>query len=168
MKVYDTANRLAAEIKESEEYKLYKASKEKINQNPELKAKIEEFEKVRYDAQVLSIKQGDNNQEKLQKLQELYEILVQKVKKNYPGRASIGPLLDLFISFLEMGKNKYKELIKERKEKYKILIKEMENIANKYEEKVIAMNGNKISILFTLNIRFFFIRNNFKSITFWN
>ena len=78
------------------------------------------------------------------------ENLVQKVKKNYPGRASIGPLLDLFISFLEMGKNKYKELIKERKEKYKILIKEMENIANKYGEKVIAMNGNKISILFTL------------------
>ena len=78
------------------------------------------------------------------------EKLVQKVKKNYPGRASIGPLLDLFISFLEMGKNKYKELIKERKEKYKILIKEMENIANKYGEKVIAMNGNKISILFTL------------------
>ena len=77
MQVYDTANRLAAEIKESEEYKLYKASKEKINQNPELKAKIDEFEKVKYDAQVLSIKQGDNNQEKLQKLQELYEILVQ-------------------------------------------------------------------------------------------
>ena len=79
MQVYDTANRLAAEIKESEEYKLYKASKEKINQNPELKAKIDEFEKVKYDAQVLSIKQGDNNQEKLQKLQELYEILAEEI-----------------------------------------------------------------------------------------
>ena len=78
------------------------------------------------------------------------ESFVQKVKKNYPGRASIGPILDLFISFLEMGKNKYKELIKERKEKYKILIKKMETIANKYGEKVIAMNSNKISILFTL------------------
>ena len=78
------------------------------------------------------------------------EDLVQKVKKNYPGRASISPILDLFISFLEMGKNKYKELIKERKEKYKILIKKMEIIANKYGEKVLAMNGNKISILFTL------------------
>jgi len=78
------------------------------------------------------------------------ENMVQKIKKNYPGRASISPLLDLFISFLEMGKNKYKALIKDRKEKYKILIQKMENIANKYEEKVIAMNGNKISILFTL------------------
>ena len=78
------------------------------------------------------------------------ENMVQKIKKNYPGRASISPLLDLFISFLEMGKNKYKILIKERKDKYKVLIKKMENIANKYGEKVIAMNGNKISILFTL------------------
>ena len=78
------------------------------------------------------------------------ENMVQKIKKNYPGRASISPLLDIFISFLEMGKNKYKELIKDRKEKYKILIQKMENIANKYQEKVIAMNGNKISILFTL------------------
>lgn len=77
MQVYDTANRLANEIKESSEYKLYKEAKDKINQNPELKAKIEEFEKVRYDAQVLSIKSGDNDQEKIKKLQELYEILVQ-------------------------------------------------------------------------------------------
>lgn len=77
MNVYDMANRLAYEIKESEEYKLYKDAKQKIGQNPELKAKIEEFEKVRYDAQVLSIKSGENDQEKIKKLQELYEILVQ-------------------------------------------------------------------------------------------
>ena len=78
------------------------------------------------------------------------EDLVQKVKKNYPGRASISPIIDLFITFLEMGKNKYKALIKERKEKYDILIKKMEKIAIKFGEKIIAMNGNKISILFTL------------------
>ena len=76
--------------------------------------------------------------------------VVEKLKKNYPGRASISPLLDLFISFLEMGKNKYKKLINDRKEKYKILIKKMEEIANKYGEKVVALNNNKISILFTL------------------
>ena len=76
--------------------------------------------------------------------------MVEKIKKNYPGRASISPLLDLFISFLEMGKNKYKKLIVDRKEKYKILIQKIEEIAKKYEEKVIALNNNKISILFTL------------------
>ena len=59
--------------------------------------------------------------------------------------------MDLFISFMEMGKNKYKELIKERKEKYNELIKKMKEIANKYNEKVLALTNNKISILFTLN-----------------
>ena len=77
MNVYDTANKLAFEIKESEEYRLYKEAKEKINKKPELRTKIEEFEKVRYDAQVLSIKSGENDQEKIIKLQELYNFLVQ-------------------------------------------------------------------------------------------
>ena len=76
--------------------------------------------------------------------------MVEKLKKNYPGRASISPLLDLFNSFLEMGKNKYKKLIGDRKEKYKILIKKIGEIADKYGEKVVALNNNKISILFTL------------------
>ena len=76
--------------------------------------------------------------------------MIEKLKKNYPGRASISPLLDLFISFLEMGKNKYKELINDRKEKYKKLIKKIEGVANKYGEKVVELNNNKISILFTL------------------
>lgn len=77
MKVYDTANYLANEIKESEEYKLYKEAKQKIDQNPDLKMKIEEFKRVRYDAQVLSIKTGENDQEKIRKLQELYNILIE-------------------------------------------------------------------------------------------
>lgn len=38
--VYDTANRLAYEIKESKEYKDYKLARQKINENPELKEKI--------------------------------------------------------------------------------------------------------------------------------
>ena len=76
--------------------------------------------------------------------------MIEKLKKNYPGRASISPLLDLFISFLEMGKNKYKKLISDRKDKYKILIKRMGEIAEKYGEKIVSLNNNKISILFTL------------------
>ena len=74
--VYDTANRLAYEIKESKEYKDYKLARQKINENPELKEKIDEFEKVRYEAQVLSIKAREEEKEKIQKLQELYDILV--------------------------------------------------------------------------------------------
>ena len=74
--VYDTANRLAYEIKESKEYKDYNLARQKINENPELKEKIDEFEKVRYEAQVLSIKAREEDKEKIQKLQELYDILV--------------------------------------------------------------------------------------------
>ena len=76
MNVYDTANKLAYEIKNSNEYKEYKQAKNKIMQDPEMKSKIEEFEKIRYDAQVLAIKKGEGNSEKMQKLQELYTILI--------------------------------------------------------------------------------------------
>ncbi len=76
MNVYDTANKLAYELKNSEEYKAYKEAKDKIMQQPEMKAKIEEFEKIRYDAQVLAIKKGEGDTEKMQKLQELYGILI--------------------------------------------------------------------------------------------
>ena len=43
MNVYDTANKLAQEIKQSEEYANYKMAKEAINLNVELKNKIDEF-----------------------------------------------------------------------------------------------------------------------------
>ena len=77
MNVYDTANKLAYEMKNSDEYKKYKEAKDAIMQNPEMKAKIEEFEKIRYDAQVLAIQKGEGDSEKMQKLQELYTILVE-------------------------------------------------------------------------------------------
>lgn len=76
MNVYDTANKLAFEMKNSNEYKEYKQAKDKVMQNPELKSKIEEFEKIRYEAQVLAIKKGEGDSEKIQKLQELYTILI--------------------------------------------------------------------------------------------
>ena len=76
--------------------------------------------------------------------------LIGKVKKNYPGRASISPILDVFISFLEMGKEKYKFLIKDRKEKYEILQKKMEEIAKRYDERLLITPNNKISIGMTL------------------
>ena len=76
MNVYDTANKLAFEMKNSNEYKEYKEAKDRVMQNTELKAKIEEFEKIRYEAQVLAIQKGESDTEKIQKLQELYSILI--------------------------------------------------------------------------------------------
>lgn len=78
MNVYDTANKLASEIKASEEYKKYKEAKENINSNAELKQKIDEFEKLRYDVQVLAFQGKEAGEEKSKKLQEMYTILIEE------------------------------------------------------------------------------------------
>ncbi len=77
MNVYDTANKLAEELKKAPEYLEFKKVKENINKDPEKKQKIEEFEKIRYEAQVLAIQKGEQDSEKIQKLQELYKMLLE-------------------------------------------------------------------------------------------
>ena len=77
MNIYDTANKLAKEIEESNEYKEYKKAKKTVMDNPELKEKIDEFEKIRYEVQILAMKGEQANEEKMQKLQEIYTMLIQ-------------------------------------------------------------------------------------------
>jgi len=77
MNVYDTANQLAQEIQQSEEYMTYKMAKEAINLNYELKNKIDEFEKARYEAQIVAIKTGKDDENKMRHVQELYGELIQ-------------------------------------------------------------------------------------------
>ena len=77
MKVIDLANTLGDEIQNSEEYKEFKSIREKINADPELKSKIDNFEKIRYNEQILAIQNNSQNQEGMQKLQEIYQILMQ-------------------------------------------------------------------------------------------
>lgn len=72
MNIYDTANKLAQELKQSEEYINYKMAKETLNLNPELKKKIEEFETARYEAQIVAMQTGKNDEEKTKKVQQLY------------------------------------------------------------------------------------------------
>ncbi len=91
MNVYDTANKLAGEIKSSEEYKQYREAKQKIDNNPELKQKIDEFEKLRYDVQVLAIQGKEAGEEKNKKLQEMYAILI--------GKKEIKEYFDLEVKF---------------------------------------------------------------------
>ena len=77
MNVYDTANRLAQEIKQSEEYATYKIAKEAINLNIELKNKIDEFERARYEAQIIALQTGKDDEAKMKHVQELYGELIQ-------------------------------------------------------------------------------------------
>lgn len=80
MYVYDEANNLAKAIQESKEYKEYKKAKEEMEAIPEMKTKIEEFEKIRYEVQVISFQGDKQDEEKMKKLQEMYDILMKEPK----------------------------------------------------------------------------------------
>lgn len=47
--------------------------------------------------------------------------MVRKINKSYPGRASSGPILDLFVTLLEMGEANFKYLYKQRKDNFQYL-----------------------------------------------
>ena len=95
MNIYDTANRLASEIKNSEEYINYKMAKETIKLKPELQEKIKEFEKARYDAQISAIQTGKDDEEKVKKMQELYInlIAIDEVKKYFDAEIKFNVIL---------------------------------------------------------------------------
>ena len=77
MNVYDTANRLAYEIQESDEYKTYKKVKNEVMSNPDSKSKIEEFERLRYEVQLMQYTGENKDEEKSKKLEKMYAGLVQ-------------------------------------------------------------------------------------------
>ena len=52
-------------------------AKQAINLNFELKSKIEEFEKARYEAQIIAIQTGKDDENKMRHVQELYGELIQ-------------------------------------------------------------------------------------------
>ena len=84
MNIYDTANKLASEIKQSEEYQNFKMAKEVINLNKELKEKIRKFETMRYETQIVQMQTGKQDEEKLKSAKDLFSELVQdEVAKKY-------------------------------------------------------------------------------------
>ena len=84
MNVYDTANKLAEEIKLSEEYVSFKKSKTELENNIELKSKIKEFEQKRQQMQILTIQGIEPTEEKTQEIQNMYtELLKDEKAKEY-------------------------------------------------------------------------------------
>lgn len=77
MNVYDTANRLSQEIRQSEEYMNYKIAKQTLDLNSNLKQKIKEFEQIRYEVQLLAMQTGKQDEEKYKKMQDLYLELIE-------------------------------------------------------------------------------------------
>lgn len=77
MNIYDTANKLAQEIKSSEEYVNYKMAKQALNLNTELKTQMQEFEKKRYEVQIKSIQLGTRNEQEEKEIEDLYLKLIE-------------------------------------------------------------------------------------------
>ena len=78
MEVYDRCHELAKAIKQSKEYTEYKEIKNDLFQNLELKKQVDEFEKIRYEEQLLAMQGEAQSEEKMKKLQELYAILIKE------------------------------------------------------------------------------------------
>lgn len=81
MEIYDTANKLASELKNSEEYKKYKEAKERLFADPSKKEMITEFESLKQEVQIMEVKQQTHQEideeDKKLKLAKLYNVLIE-------------------------------------------------------------------------------------------
>ena len=95
MNVYDEVNNLAQELKNSEEYINFKTAKQFINLNPDLKEKIDKFEKARYESQMNILQNGKQEQEELKRVQEMYEEIIQieEIKKYFDAELRFNVIL---------------------------------------------------------------------------
>lgn len=95
MNVYDTVNKLAQELKTSDEYVNFKKYKELINNNSEVKDKIKKFQTLRYDIQIGAMQGVEPDKEKEKELQELYAELLSKgnVKEYFDAEFKFNILL---------------------------------------------------------------------------
>ncbi len=99
MEIYDTANRLAEEIRNSMQYKALKKSKEALMSIPEKKELIEEFEKLKQEVQVIELKRKDNKEvdeeDKKVKLARLYNVLIENkdIKEYFDNEIAFNKLM---------------------------------------------------------------------------
>ncbi|KAL4231703.1 hypothetical protein ACF0H5_009279 [Mactra antiquata] len=75
---------------------------------------------------------------------------IQDISKSYPGRASASPSMDLFITLLSLGAKGYKQLLKDRKDMYIYLKDQLEQCAQRNNERLLGVKGNPISMAMSL------------------
>ncbi len=78
MNVYDTVNKLAQEIKGSDEFVNYKKYKELVKSNQEVNEMISKFEALRYEIQISAMQGVEINKDKEKELQDIYTKLLSK------------------------------------------------------------------------------------------
>lgn len=95
MNVYDTVNKLAQEIKDSEEFTNYKKYKELVKSNQEVSEMINKFETLRYEIQISAMQGMEVSQDKEKELQDIYAELLSKenVKEYFDAEFKFNILL---------------------------------------------------------------------------
>ena len=95
MNIYDTANKLSAEIKASEEYANYKMAREVLSLKPELKDEVAKFEGLRYEVQILQMQTGKIDEEKMKQIQEIYSRIIEidEIKKYFDAELKFNVLI---------------------------------------------------------------------------
>eukprot|EP00984_Skeletonema_dohrnii_P011682 scaffold4689_cov142-Skeletonema_dohrnii-CCMP3373.AAC.3 len=73
------------------------------------------------------------------------------ISKNYPGRASASPVVDLFITLLSMGLNGYKGILEERRRLVDVFRVKFDALAKKFGERSLDCPRNTISFGITLD-----------------
>ena len=81
MEIYDTANRLAEEIRNSKQYKDLKRAKDELMANNEKRQMIIDFEELKKEVQLMEMQRQNNEpideQSKKEKLITMYNVLIQ-------------------------------------------------------------------------------------------
>ena len=75
MNVYDQAHQLAAAIKESEEYKHFKAAEDQLKTKPDLEKMMKDFQEKSIEIQLKQMPGEQPDSEDMQKLKQLYGIV---------------------------------------------------------------------------------------------
>ena len=77
--------------------------------------------------------------------------LTDAVRKNYPGRASIAPALDVLITLLSLGKNGWREKLEKREDAFEYMRERLRLTAEAHGERLLETPGNPISMGVTLS-----------------
>ncbi|KFG56314.1 O-phosphoseryl-tRNA(Sec) selenium transferase [Toxoplasma gondii FOU] len=76
---------------------------------------------------------------------------IQRIAATYPGRAGSGPILDLFITLLQLGKSGLRRLLDERRELYLWFKGELEKVCRQTGSRILPTPKNRISIALDLS-----------------
>ena len=91
--------------------------------------------------------------------------IIQQISELYPGRASGAPIMDLFITFLSLGKAGLKNLLKDRKDVLVYFRESLQKFSEKYPIKVLNLPKNTISIGISLpNLKHIFEEKNIEKL----